>query len=274
MISADVVEILQCPSCQGSGLGLGPGLPAELVCSDCGARYPVVDGIPDMVPRESEEKSHHYRTDTLRNGIAPLYDLLAPAMSALVWNCPPIRYVDAHHRGIGRTDHGVYLECPVGTGLLLGHVRPERGGAPIVGVDLSWRMLRRAQRRLQQAGLSERVTLMRADPEQLPLKPGAVNSVQSVNGLHGFHDRQAVLAEFHRVLAPAGHLAGSTLVRGGGPLADMILRWFEQYGVTAPLRSREFVIQELEQALGYPGWLHETYGSAFFFSAHKPEDAA
>lgn len=270
MISSDVLELLWCAACADGALEVAAGMPSELVCEACGERYPVVDGIPDLVPRSASEKYRYYRTDTLRNLIAPLFDIGAPLMSMLLWQCPPLRYVDAHHRAVGRSAGGVYVECPVGTGLLLGHVRAEHLDGPFLCIDSSWSMLRRAQVRFAKEGMQDRVTLLRADPEHLPLRAGVVRSLQSVNGLHGFHDRTGVLGEFDRVLEPGGHVAGSTLVRGGGPLADVILHWYEQYGVTAPLRSREYVIQELDEVLNYV-FRHETYGSALFFSGRKPE---
>ena len=270
MIPRSVLELLQCAACAQPGLALGGGLPAELICEGCGERYPFVQGIPDLIPRSAGEKYRYYRTDTLRNLIAPFYDLIAPLMSLGLWQCPPLRYVDAAHRAVGRTGTGVYLECPVGTGLVLAHIRAEHINGPLIGVDSSWKMLRRAQRRFEAAGMADRVTLLRADPEHLPFQDQVIRSLQSVNGLHGFHDRAQVLGEFNRILEPGGHIAGSTLVRGYGPLADLILEKYEQYGVFPMLRSREYVIQELNDLLAYPHVRRETYGAVFFFSGHKP----
>lgn len=47
LIEAWLLEIMQCPRC---GEALGEDEPASvLVCLGCGATYPVVEGIPNML---------------------------------------------------------------------------------------------------------------------------------------------------------------------------------------------------------------------------------
>ncbi len=45
-ISQKLLEILACPVCK-QGVELKGD---ELVCAGCGRRYPIVDGIPHMLP--------------------------------------------------------------------------------------------------------------------------------------------------------------------------------------------------------------------------------
>jgi ubiquinone/menaquinone biosynthesis C-methylase UbiE/uncharacterized protein YbaR (Trm112 family) len=273
MIPKSVLDMMQCAACGHPDLGLGARRQPELVCESCGERYPFVDGIPDMVPRSTVQKYRYYRTDTLLNLIAPAYDLVAPLMSLAIWQCPPMRYVDMAYRSVGRSQGGVYLECPINTGLVLGHLKPRWFSGTILAIDSSWKMLHRARERFERLGMGEQVTLLRGDPENLPLRPGCIRSLQSPNGLHCFHDRARVLEEFDRVLEEGGYFSGSTLVRGQGALADAILDTYERYGIFPMLRSREYVIQELQNQLGYPALRHETYGSVFFFSGHKEPPA-
>jgi hypothetical protein len=51
-ISPELLEILACPACDSRP----PVAYAEgrLVCSECGRRYPIVDGIPVMLVEEAE----------------------------------------------------------------------------------------------------------------------------------------------------------------------------------------------------------------------------
>lgn len=42
-----LLEIMQCPACGGSLRDVGE--PPSLVCTACGLRYPVDDGIPIML---------------------------------------------------------------------------------------------------------------------------------------------------------------------------------------------------------------------------------
>jgi len=50
LISSDLLAIMQCPLCAGELVERNE--PPALVCSKCGHRYPVVDGIPNMVVEE------------------------------------------------------------------------------------------------------------------------------------------------------------------------------------------------------------------------------
>ncbi|MEL6178176.1 MAG: methyltransferase domain-containing protein [Myxococcota bacterium] len=274
MFPKHILELMQCPACGNPELGIGNRRQPDLVCEACGERYPFEDGIPDLIPRSTVQQYRYYRTDTLLNLIAPIYNYTAPIMSLIGWQCPPLRYVDKAHKAVGRSRGGVYLECPIGTGLLLGHIRPqEHVDSPFIGVDSSWGMLRQARLRFSALGLSDRVFLMRCDPEHLPFKEGTIRSLQSTNGLHTFNDRTRVLREFDRLLEPGGYVSGSTLVRGQGVMADSILGMYERYGVFPMLRSREFVIRELKQTLRYATIHHETHGSILFFSGIRPGGA-
>ena len=51
LIDSGLLEIMQCPVCTGP-LAEDPGA-SQLVCRDCGTRYPVTDGIPVMLVDEA-----------------------------------------------------------------------------------------------------------------------------------------------------------------------------------------------------------------------------
>lgn len=271
MISKQVLDVMECPACRHSDLGIGTRRQPDLVCESCGERYPFEDGIPDMVPRTRVQEYRYYRTDTLLNLIAPIYDVAAPLMSMAIWQCSPVRYVDLAHKAVGRSNGGIFLECPIGTGFLLGHIRADHISGPFVGVDSSMAMLKRAKARFESIGMENRVTLMRCDPSNLPFAEGAIRSLQSTNGLHAFHDRTSALDEFRRVIEPGGNLSGSVLIRGQKPVADALLAAYERYGVFPMLRSREYTIQEFKEHLSFPHLRHETYGAVLFFHAQKSD---
>lgn len=52
MIPPELMEILVCPSCKGDLREEK----AELVCTRCGLRYPVRDGIPIMLVDEATKR--------------------------------------------------------------------------------------------------------------------------------------------------------------------------------------------------------------------------
>ncbi|MCG7840421.1 MAG: methytransferase partner Trm112 [Methanomassiliicoccales archaeon] len=55
----DLVEILACPACRHHPLKLtvereanGEVIDGMLACTSCGARYPIEEGIPNLLPPE------------------------------------------------------------------------------------------------------------------------------------------------------------------------------------------------------------------------------
>ena len=50
MLDPDLVEILACPACRGEVRDEGD----RIVCTACGRRYPVRDGIPILLVDEAE----------------------------------------------------------------------------------------------------------------------------------------------------------------------------------------------------------------------------
>jgi SAM-dependent methyltransferase len=91
-----------------------------------------------------------------------------------------------------------------GTGILADRIERELHPAQVYGVDMSEGMLGQAQAR------SADVQWMRGPAEQLPFDDGALDAVVTTSAFH-FFDQPAALREFHRVLAPGGLAAVSTL---------------------------------------------------------------
>ena len=53
LLDKDLLDILACPACRADVRLVGE----RIVCSSCGRRYPVRDGIPIMLVEEAEEAS-------------------------------------------------------------------------------------------------------------------------------------------------------------------------------------------------------------------------
>ncbi len=51
MIDEKLLEILACPKCKGDVILQGD----RIVCTQCGLRYPIRDGIPIMLVEEAEQ---------------------------------------------------------------------------------------------------------------------------------------------------------------------------------------------------------------------------
>lgn len=253
---------LRCPGCRGDD-ALEPEGDA-LVCRGCASRWPFVDGILDMVVERTTRDTRPYRPERLDDAMASSYDVALPLMSATVWRCPPLRFVDWAHMAVGRAQGGLHLSLPVATGRLLSHVWADYLDVRVIAADRSWKMLRHAQRQLDRAGVP--ALLVRADVDRLPFRDHAFASILSLNGLHAFDERTQALHELWRVLDAGGTLAGSTLVRNRGRIADTVLDAYERFGVSPMLRGKDYLLAELNETCTGGHVLHESYGAVLFFA--------
>jgi ubiquinone/menaquinone biosynthesis C-methylase UbiE len=248
-------------------LELGGGRHAAVVCDGCETRYPILDGVIDMLPANRAIQPGQYRTESLFDLIANIYDVVMPPMSLGIWHCSPLRYVDAENRALGRANGGVYLTAPVGTAVVTDHALAPYHDVTVLGIDTSWNMLKRAHKRLRSH--PQKIQLIRAEMTRLPVRTGVATSTQSVNGLHTFLDRQATVAELLRATRPGGYVAGSALIRGQEVMADAVLDRFERYGVYPMLRSGRYMVEELKNC-GMRNVSYETYGAVLFYAAESP----
>ena len=85
--------------------------------------------------------------------------------------------------------------------------------ACVTGVDLTPAMLEIGRRKVDAAGLAERVALEEGDARALTCADASVDAVVCAFGFRNFPDRAAVLGEVARVLTPNGHLLVLELFR-------------------------------------------------------------
>ena len=79
--------------------------------------------------------------------------------------------------------------------------------ARITGVDISHAMLERGRRRVEKAGLGDRITLEPARAESVPFAAGSFDAVSFTYLLRYVEDPAATVTELVRVLRPGGHMA-------------------------------------------------------------------
>jgi ubiquinone/menaquinone biosynthesis C-methylase UbiE len=163
--------------------------------------------------------------------LAPAYDL--PILQQWVYR-PPHDEVIAQLR-----EHGSrrIADIACGTGILSDRIERELRPDEIYGVDMSEGMLKQAQSR------SSSVDWRRGPAEQLPFDDAALDAVVTTSAFH-FFDQPAALREFHRVLAPGGlaavstmsarqqFLPGSRLAPTHSPTPAEMRRLFEEAGFT------------------------------------------
>jgi ubiquinone/menaquinone biosynthesis C-methylase UbiE len=131
-------------------------------------------------------------------------------VAAPAYNLPFLQewvYRPAHDEVVAQLrDHrsARVADIACGTGILADRIQHDLHPAEVYGVDMSEGMLKQAQSR------SSDVDWRRGPAEQLPFDDDALDAVVTTSAFH-FFDQPAALREFHRVLAPGGLVAVSTM---------------------------------------------------------------
>jgi 2-polyprenyl-3-methyl-5-hydroxy-6-metoxy-1,4-benzoquinol methylase len=182
-------ELLACPACAGA-------LAADWSCSDCGARFEVLDGIPALrLPCDP-------RTETVRRfyerapfpGYPPRDSL--QALRARAERSPFPRLIDRAIPGDARI-----VEVGCGTGqMCLFLARADR---VVVGADLARSSLRLGAEAAHHFGL-ERVQFVETDLQQAGLRRGAFDVVYSSGVVHHTPNPRASFARLATLARPGG----------------------------------------------------------------------
>jgi len=216
-----------CPSCRSSLEHLAA--PDEhYLCASCARRYPVVIGIPDFrlrpdpwidlgadrakgVALEADTRDADFET-TVRAYWERTPDTpraLAERFTQFVVDAEP-RADEWLARVLpGAPTTGWWLDVGCGTADMV--LAGARRGLSVVGIDIAFRWLVVARRRLQRAGCS--APLVCCNAEHLPFAPGTFDRVVSLGTLEHCLDADRALDESARVLRSGGTLHLRTVNR-------------------------------------------------------------
>ena len=135
------------------------------------------------------------------DSVASRYDIMNDLMSAgmhRLWKRYTIQHANA------RPGH-VVLDLAGGTGDLareFARIVGERGR--VVLADINAAMLEHGRRRLVDAGVAGNVELAQVNAEELPFADNTFDRITIAFGLRNVTNKEAALAEMHRVLKPGG----------------------------------------------------------------------
>lgn len=98
------------------------------------------------------------------------------------------------------------LDLACGTGLYTRYFAKKCDQRKVIGIDISWPMLRYAVNKINEQQI-ENITFLHGDAHYLPFKADSIDAVVCCGSLHLFNEVNQVVKEISRVIKPYGHLA-------------------------------------------------------------------
>lgn len=148
------------------------------------------------------------------------------AVRRLVWDMDAEEsdeYLARALSGVPEGFSGRLLEVPVGTGVLTVPVFQTLPNAQITCLDYSPDMMKRAQERVERAGLTN-VIFQLGDVGALPFEDESFDVVLSLHGFHVFPNKEAAYQETFRTLKRGGVFCGCFYVEGCCKRTDRFVR--------------------------------------------------
>lgn len=261
------VEIC-CPRCQGD-LEWSDGAQEQFACKDCASVYPVICGIPDLrifddpyiSLQDDRDKGRRLAAMADSHDFPGLIDhyyastkVVTPQQAALykrgllAAGARAAAALDAWEEKANRAPPGRLLEVGCGTGPLL--VSASERGYQCVGVDIAFRWLIVARKRLEAAGID--VPLICACAEALPFPADSYDRVVLDSVIEHVHDQDRVLSQCSRALVPDGAVYLTTPNRfsiGPDPHTGFLAGSLYPRAITAKLVKRQGGIPPKRQLL-------------------------
>jgi phosphatidylethanolamine/phosphatidyl-N-methylethanolamine N-methyltransferase len=186
--------------------------------------------------------------DIDREGVAKAYGRWAPVYD-LVFGAV---FERGRHAAIAAAERigGRILEVGVGTGISLPHYSKE---CKLSGVDISAPMLKKAQERVAEFGLTNVEGLWVMDAEHLSFPDNSFDVVVAQYVITTVPNPEATLDEFARVLKPGGEIVLMSRVGAEAGLRRSLEHWFQPAARKLGWRS-EFSFER------YSTWVAKTSG--------------
>ncbi len=241
---------MRCPGCAHVPL---ESRGSVVCCPRCDKRYPVRDGILDMLGGLPGEVITPFQRVMQTGLVVSIYEnSWRPAGYFLASSRSFRDEVKTILRLAERADGSRVLDLACGTGVFTRPLARRRPGV-VVGFDLSLPMLRRARRRLDREGPGN-VVLIRGTVFRLPFIAGAFPYVNCCGALHLFDNPDHALDEIRRVSVPGARLSVQTTIRparsaGMAYLLERFIRFgfFEEAELREKMRQKGFAILETER---------------------------
>ncbi|GAB2216152.1 hypothetical protein Droror1_Dr00023921 [Drosera rotundifolia] len=162
---------------------------------------------------------------------------------------------------------GLLVDVSCGSGLFSRKFAKSGAYSDVIALDFSEHMLRQCYEftKNEDATLSEKLALVRADVSRLPFPSASVDAIHAGAALHCWPSPSNAIAEITRVLRSGGVFVGSTFLRStsSSPVINSLFRRTYNY-----LTEEE--IKDLCSLCGLVNYSSKVQQSFIMFSAQKP----
>lgn len=197
-IADELLALLACPVCRGDLTQAGD----KLICSACAVQYPIVDGIPDLMPYETVGPEFRASIDAWnqewkRKGLPAPGQVESDAGYA-----GALRHIVKH--APDPDDWGVFLEAGCGNGQIAFLTAKAGKASRVVGVDCCVEACRQAAKLFARDGVKGYFVV--GDLRHLPFRTGSLGYIFGWGSLEHFPDTTPAIREAHRALRPRGRV--------------------------------------------------------------------
>jgi len=279
-MDAALVPMLRCPRC-GSRLDLtgdvarvssGQVRQGHLACPACTRRYPIHQGVAEFLARGQGDYVRSFGRQWTRYDVQQVQEdeeTFEVKTGVSLAELSGLTVLDAGCGG------GRYTYVAA------------RHGARVVGVDLSHAV----QQAARVCADLPRISILRADLMQLPLRPAQFDLVFSIGVLHHSRDTRAAFGQVARMVRPGGRLAVwlyrrntppqealNTVLRGITTRMSMshLEQWCEAAAVLGAVPRLAAAVSKLVNISHHPAWINRVcdtfdWWSPRYQSHHTPD---
>lgn len=245
-----ILPYLRCPRCAGARLQ-GDG--GAVACRACCARYPVAEGILEMMDDEAAQVITPFQRIMQTRLVVGVYERFWRRLGYYLASSRPFDHEIAAILRLQAGSGGArVLDLACGTGVFARPLARALGGV-VVGLDLSRPMLRQA-RLLAEREDVRNIVLIRGSAFRIPFVAETFAGVNCCGALHLFDRPEPALAEIARVLARTGRFSLQTTIRprrsaGLAYVLERFIRFgfFEEDELRELLRRHGFKIVDGER---------------------------
>ncbi|MBK05622.1 MAG: hypothetical protein CL920_39220 [Deltaproteobacteria bacterium] len=244
--------VLKCPESQDVGMQL---LEREAVCESSHTRYPILDGVLDMMGDDASIST----SPLLRLMEQPLYSqfyetIFRPQLTRVLTKRSLQKDIALSVVQLRAKPDWAILDVACGTGnysrAIASQLDPHKGFT--IGLDMSWSMLKKASQLKKRAGLNQ-LHFLRASAYDMPIADASMDAVHCVGAFHLMPDVDRTLREMYRVTRPGGRMVVGAFLKTQWPLLGQLqdassplfgLYWHDRETLLSRIEDVGFVVKQ------------------------------